>query len=98
MIAESDQGGAVDGYVLRQSVFSVVLPQLDAVFEEQGRRYDEIVANVVREQSKQQTLLESLHTAAVAADTAGSEARQNLPLELQRWLGRVDQLQTGDVV
>ena len=98
VLAESEQGGAVDGYVLRQSVFSVVLPQLDAVFEEQGRRYDDIVANVVREQSKQQTLLESLRTAASAPDTAGSEARQNLPLELQRWLGRVDQLQAGDVV
>jgi diguanylate cyclase (GGDEF)-like protein len=98
MLAESEQGGAVDGYVLRQSVFSEVLPQLDALFEEQGRRYDEIVANVVREQSKQQTLLDSRHTAAVAADTAGAQARQNLPLELQRWLGRVDQLQAGDVV
>ncbi len=98
VLAESEQGGAVDGYVLRQSVFSEVLPKLDAVFEEQGRRYDEIVANVVRAQSKQQTLLDSLRTAASAADTTGPEARQDLPLELQRWLGRVDQLQAGDVV
>jgi diguanylate cyclase (GGDEF)-like protein len=98
VLADSDQGGVVDGYVLRQSVFSEMLPQLDTLFEEQSRHYDEIVANVVREQSKQQTLLDSLRAAAGAADTAGSEARQNLPLELQRWFGRVDQLQAGDVV
>jgi len=98
VLSGSDQGGAVDGYDRRQSVFSEVLPQLDAIFEEQGRRYDEIVANVVREQSKQQTLLDSLRTGASAPDTAGAQARQNLPLELQRWLARVDQLQAGDVV
>ncbi len=75
-----------------------MLPQLDAIFEEQSWRYDETVANVVREQSKQQTLLDSLRAAAGASDNAGSEARQNPPLELQRWLSRVDQLQAGDVV
>lgn len=98
VLAESDQGGAVDGYVLRQSVFSEVLPQLDAIFEEQVRRYDERVANVVREQSKQETLLDSLRTGASTGDTAGAHVRQDPPLELQRWLARVDQLQVGDVV
>jgi len=98
VLADSDQGGAVDGFVLRQSVFSEVLPQLDTLFEEQSRYYEENVANVVREQSKQQTLLASLRGAAGAADTVGSEVRQTPPLELQRWFGRVDQLQAGDVV
>ena len=98
VLSESDQGGAVEGFVLRQSVFTEVLPQLDEIFEEQSRRYDENVANVVREQSKQQTLLDSLHTSASTADNAGAQARHNPPLELQRWLARVDQLQAGDVV
>jgi diguanylate cyclase (GGDEF)-like protein len=98
IVAESDPRGAVDGDVVHQSVFNEVLPQLDTLFEEQGRRYDEIVAEVVRKQSKQETLLDSLRTAASAVVTAGSEARQSPPLELQRWLSRVDQLQAGDLV
>ncbi len=98
IVADSDQGGSADGFVLRQSVFSEVLPELDSIFEEQNRLYDEIVANVVREQSKQQSLLDSLRAAASAADSTGSGAGHEQPPELQRWLGRVDQLQTGDVV
>ena len=98
VVAQSGPGRAVDGDIPRPSIFSEVLPQLDAMFEEQGRRYDETVADVVRKHSQQQTLLHSLRTAATAAATAGSEARQNLPLELQRWLSRVDQLQAGDRV
>ena len=57
IVTGSDEGGSADGYVLRQSIFSEVLPALDAVFEEQSRHYDEIVANVAREQSKQQSQL-----------------------------------------
>ncbi len=98
VVAESDQGGAVDGFILRQSVFSEVLPQLDEIFAEQRRRYDENVANVVREQSKQQTLLDSLLATTSATDNTEAQARLNPPLELQRWLARVDQLQAGDVV
>ena len=98
IVADSDQGGSADGYVLRQSIFSDVLPELDAIFEEQTRHYDEIVAAVVGEQSRQQSLLDSLRAAAAAADSAGSDTRHELPPELQRWLGRVDQLQAGDVV
>jgi len=98
VVSESDQGGKADGFVLRQSVLTEALPELDALFEEQCLRYDEMVGNVVREHSKQQTLLDSLRAAASAADAAGPEARKKLPLELQRWLGRVDQLQVGDVV
>jgi diguanylate cyclase (GGDEF)-like protein len=98
IVADSDQGGSLDGYAVRQSVFSEVLPGLDAIFQEQSRRYDDIVAKLVREQSKQQALLDSLRAAAPAADTAGPETRPDPPPELQRWLGRVDQLQAGDVV
>ena len=98
VVSESDQGGKSEGFVLRQSVLTEALPELDALFEEQCLRYDEMVGNVVREHSKQQTLLDSLRAAASAADAAGPEARKKLPLELQRWLGRVDQLQVGDVV
>jgi diguanylate cyclase (GGDEF)-like protein len=95
VVSESDQGGKADGFVLRQSVLTEILPELDALYEEQCLRYDEMVANVVREHAKQQTLLDSLRA---AADAPGPEARKNLPLELQRWLGRVEQLQAGDVV
>jgi diguanylate cyclase (GGDEF)-like protein len=98
IVAGSNKGGSGDGYVLRQSIFSEVLPALDAVFEEQSRHYDEIVANVAREQSKQQSLLEILRKAAAATDSADSDARQEQPPELERWLGRVEQLQAGDVV
>ena len=95
VVSESDQGGKVEGFVLRQSVLTEILPELDSLYEEQCLRYDEMVANVVREHAKQQTLLDSLRA---ATDASGPEARDNLPLELRRWLGRVDQLQAGDVV
>jgi len=97
IVADSDQGGSADGHVLRQSIFSDVLPELDAIFEEQTRHYDEIVAAVVGEQSRQQSLLDTLRAAAAARDSAGSDTREPPP-DLQRWLGRVDELQAGDVV
>lgn len=98
IIADTGQGGNVDGFVLRESIFSEVLPQLDDILDEQRRLYDETVANVVREHSKQQSLLDSLRAASVAAKTPESEARQTPPPELRRWLRRVGHLQAGDVV
>jgi diguanylate cyclase (GGDEF)-like protein len=99
-LADSDKGGKTEGYVLRGSAFNEILPLLDDLFEEQTLRYDDFVASVVREQLKQQTLLDSLGAADAAADTpeAEAEARKSMPLELQRWLGHVDQLRTGNVL
>lgn len=97
VVAETDRGGTVDGFVLRQSVLTEILPELDALHEEQSRRYETMVAGVVREHAKQQTLLDSLRK-PVGTDPAGAEARSRPPLELQRWLARVDQLRAGDVV
>ena len=39
-----------------------------------------------------------MREAAAAADNADSDARQEQPPELERWLGRVEQLRAGDVV
>ncbi len=98
VVADTGQGGQVDGFVLRQSVFGDVLSQLDDLYEEQLRLYDEAVANVVRQQSKQQSLIDSLRAASVAAETARSDARRKQPPELRRWLSRVDHLNAGDVI
>jgi diguanylate cyclase (GGDEF)-like protein len=98
VLADSDQGGKADGYAVRESVFSEVLVHLDAIFEEQNRRYHEMVADVVRENAKQQTLLDSLSAADAVLTSRGLQAGNAMPLELQRWLGHVDQLKPGDVV
>lgn len=97
--SNSDQGGQADGFDLRESPFSEALVELDALYAEQVRCYDEIVADVVREHARQQKLLDSLATENTLADSAGhDEDRQPMPLELQRWLSHVEQLQDGDVV
>jgi diguanylate cyclase (GGDEF)-like protein len=98
LLADSEQGGKVDGYVLRESVFSEVHLELDALFEEQTRRFDEIVANVVSEHWRQQNPLESLSATDPAMPTSEPDSPEAMPLELQRWLGHVDQLQPGDVL
>lgn len=99
VVADTGRGGQVDGFDLRQSVFGDMLPPLDAVLEEQRQLYEETVANVVRQQSKQQALIDSLRTGGGgAAESVAPEARLTPPPELHRWLSRIDHLQPGDVV
>lgn len=98
VLADSDKGGRVDGYQLRESIFSEVLTQLDALFEEQNQRYADSIAHVVREHVNQKALLDSLGADISAAAPRAREQRREVPIELQRWLERVDQLQDGDVL
>jgi diguanylate cyclase (GGDEF)-like protein len=98
VLAESDKAGRVDGYALKESIFSEVLVQLDALYEEQNRIYDDTVAIAVREHCNQKALIDSLSAGKPVDDKTSPAPPRPVPLELQRWLDNVDQLQAGDVI
>lgn len=98
-VSESDRGGSADGFELRQSVFSEVLSELDAVIEEQRERYAANVTRLVRERVMQQALLRARRATASREPGAPPEpAAQSAPSELERWLERVERLRSGDVL
>ncbi|MDX1431294.1 MAG: DUF1631 family protein [Gammaproteobacteria bacterium] len=85
------------GYERDAGIFSEVLGDLETLVERQRQRFKENVQNVVRERKQQQAAL-AARRSSDDSSAADGDAGRSMPTEWQRWLGRVEHLQPGDVV